>query len=162
MYKVKSRAGNYPINERRTTKAPKTNLERDMAAAAAAGMSYGQYKAMHPNTAPPKKEERRLPAPSDPITKPRAEPREVYNRTCAVCGQPFETHNKRRTYCSDKCAHQAATDKRRARQRPSAPAKKVCPVCGEAFLADSHQRVYCSTKCRNKYHANPARRYGNG
>lgn len=161
MYKVKSRASNYPINERRTHKAPETNLERDMAAAAAAGMSYGQYKALHPNTAPPKKEERML-APDDPIKKPRAEPRQVYTYTCAVCGQPFETNNKKSKYCSDKCVNKAAMERRRARKRPNAPAKKVCPVCGEAFMADSHQRVYCGIKCRNKAHANPARRYDRG
>ena len=40
---VKDRASHYPIKFGHTPKAPKTQLEKDVAAAAAAGMSYGQY-----------------------------------------------------------------------------------------------------------------------
>lgn len=162
MITAKDRARHYPLRLSHTPKAPKTQLERDIAAAATAGMSYGKYKALHPNTAPPKKEERPVPAPSDPITKPRAEPRETYTTTCAACGQTFETNNKRRKYCGPECKHKAELEAHRARKQPRAPVRKVCPVCGEEFLADHNQQVYCGIRCRYKANANPARRYDRG
>ena len=165
MYKIKERASHYPINERRTHKAPKDNLSRDVEAAAAAGMSYGQYKALHPNTAPPKYE-RSVPAPDDPITKHRPLPTETNTKRCPICGNDFVAYYKAKIYCSDECKRQADRQHSRKRYRESVksngPVEKVCPVCGEKFLTDSHQRIYCGIACRNKANANPARRYGNG
>ena len=74
---------------------PKDNLTLDAMDAEAAGMSYGQYKAIHP------------------VTKTANEPRlaakkptrvvKVYKFICGRCGCKFTTENPKRRYCSDGC-----------------------------------------------------------
>ena len=66
------------------------NLTRDALAADAAGMSYGKWKALHPNTKP--KKER----PS------RYDSSKIY-RECRVCGRKFEVKYPHHQMCSDDC-----------------------------------------------------------
>ena len=68
-------------------KKPLDNLTRDALAAEAAGMSYGNYKAMHPHTG------------SYPAPGPDACRRII---TCANCGKEIVVMTRRK-YCSEYC-----------------------------------------------------------
>lgn len=79
---------------------PRDNLTLDAMDAEQAGMSYGQYKALHPNTA--FANEQRL----QDMNKPKQQrivTRAVYEKICPVCGKKFTCHNRSRLYCSDRC-----------------------------------------------------------
>lgn len=79
---------------------PRDNLDLDVMDAERAGVSYGKYKALHPNTRD--KNEPRL------ATKPKREPKQpkVYEFACRNCGEKFTTTNTLRRYCCDACKHQ--------------------------------------------------------
>jgi hypothetical protein len=74
------------------------NLSSNAILACQAGMSYGQWKALHPKT-------------KDDI--------EVYKpgvgRKCANCGGLFYFGNKKRKFCGDPCANAYNCKKRRER-----------------------------------------------
>lgn len=73
-------------------KEPADNLTRDVLAAEAAGMSYGQYKAQHPHTG------------SNP--PPENDPGR-YTITCPNCGKEIVVRTKaKRKYCSEFCRGQ--------------------------------------------------------
>ena len=79
----------------RERKEPLDRLTRDVLAAEAAGMSYGQYKALHPHT--PDEDEIKEPP------KPKADP-DKYERVCATCGKVFYLRTKvHMKYCGDYC-----------------------------------------------------------
>lgn len=72
------------------------NLSADVRAAASAGMSYGQWKVLHPVT-------RRNEEPK----KPKAEMPKLW-RVCPICGKEFGViKNTHRKYCSEECYHYA-------------------------------------------------------
>lgn len=102
---------------------PRDNLTLDAMDAERAGMTYGKYKAMHPNTKDAN--EARL----DELNKrPRREkreynPRNVYALRCCVCDRVFESPNKQRKYCSDEC--KAKNDGARWRKRHQNKTKKA-------------------------------------
>ena len=74
------------------------NLARDAAAALAANMSYGKWKALHPNT----KDKCDEPLPQD-------------SPTCQECGQPFRPRSYvKQKYCCVEC--QRASANRRFRE----------------------------------------------
>lgn len=79
---------------------PMDNLALDAMDARRAGMSYGKYKAMHPNTMAAN--EARL-AETPPPKKPRRKKPPVYEVVCGYCGKTFYTANLQRKYCSDTC-----------------------------------------------------------
>lgn len=84
---------------RGTSRMPKDNLALDAMDARAAGMTYGKYKAQHPETRPAN--EARLAAMrKKPAQKPASK---VYEFTCRLCGEKFTTTNKNRRYCGDDC-----------------------------------------------------------
>lgn len=64
------------------------NTSRDAAAAKKAGMSYGKWKILHPETAPKKSEK-----------KP------MYHRVCPECGDEFDTDKWDKLYCCPAHAH---------------------------------------------------------
>lgn len=78
-------------------KTPKDNLTLDALDAERAGMSYGKYKALHPQTRDAN--EHRL------AEKPKRPPRtrQIYENICLQCGRTFSTTNHSRLYCDDKC-----------------------------------------------------------
>ena len=82
---------------------PQDNLSLDAMDALAAGMSYGKYKAMHPNTKDAN--EARLAEMNAPKTEPtrRYKPRTTYLHTCAHCGRDFTATRKDTIYCSLQC-----------------------------------------------------------
>ena len=74
------------------------NLARDCAKALKAGMSYGQWKALHPHT------------------KREAEQAQEKTKPCHWCGNPLpESSQPSRKYCCEKCKE--AADRARVRDR---------------------------------------------
>jgi hypothetical protein len=63
------------------------NTSMDAVLARKAGMSYGQWKILHPETAP-KKAERKM----------------KYHRICPECGAEFDTNRVDKIYCNPDCA----------------------------------------------------------
>jgi hypothetical protein len=92
---------------RRNDNAPHDNLALDVMDARAAGLSYGQYKALHPRTAAAN--EPRLAPP--PKSQSR---RNVVVVSCKTCGQLFEANQKNKAYCSPACADEG--NRRRNRE----------------------------------------------
>lgn len=149
------------------------NLDMDVMAATAAGLSYGHYKVLHPETQR-ENDDRRQQVQQD-LEKRQAEKAAqaptrsrsrtgaplTYKKTCPICGQKFETKNVTRTYCGDACKRKLRA-MRDAANRDASRVKKVCPVCRVEFMPAVPQKVYCNIKCRNKAHNNPARRYDRG
>ena len=81
------------------------NLTKDVLAAEAAGMSYGQWKALHPKT----KEEPKKPAKKE-------DPGKIY-RNCRVCGARFEVKYPNHQICSGDCRCIADLEYNREYQR---------------------------------------------
>lgn len=76
-------------------------LTRDNSAEIAAGMSYGQWKAMQP------------PAPIEP----RKPPAVYVEHTCACCGCTFVSYDRKdRKYCDNKCRKRAAYEQEKKRK----------------------------------------------
>ena len=68
----------------------KDQLAEDAAAAKAAGLSYGKYKALQ--------RENMLPSLKKPLPKVTGGP------LCVICGQPMPATGCRRKYCGPACA----------------------------------------------------------
>ena len=79
---------------------PRDNLALDAMDARAAGMTYGKWKAQHPETK--EANESRLSKP--PKRQYNQTPR-VYEYICRGCGKKFTTPSKARRYCDDRCKH---------------------------------------------------------
>ena len=97
---------------RGTSKKPTDNLALDAMDALAAGMTYGRWKAEHPNTKEAN-EPRLAPKKKDPE---QYEPRKVHESVCCVCGKKFLTLNKKRVYCDDVCRQQKTAARDAARK----------------------------------------------
>lgn len=135
----------------RKKRKPLDRLTRDAIAAQEAGMSYGQYKALHPHT-PEEDEEPETDEDAGEIKKNAPIVLRPGQRlgTCAHCGRPFamgaQQTNKR--YCSIDCRIKHGNDLKNARQKENRYARPaVCVICGADFIADCHSRKYCSTEC---------------
>lgn len=76
------------------------NLARDSIAAAAAGMSYGKWKALQEHKPNKPKEEENLCADG--------------NKICEYCGEEFTPSRKTQRFCCDRCYHKAYYRKRSA------------------------------------------------
>lgn len=112
--------------------APPDRLSRDVMAAQAAGLSYGNYKALHPYTGEREPVEVEL----------ENDRREL---TCQFCGKAFLAYGqeKRRKYCTDECRQQAQYAAYRAKH----PIPMVsCAICGREFPRRS-KKIYCSKAC---------------
>jgi hypothetical protein len=78
------------------------NLAKDAARALAAGMSYGNWKALHPNT-------------KDVVIEPKI-PEEW--RICKHCGKEFKPRNSRKqVYCEAGCQVAAQQERYRLKDR---------------------------------------------
>lgn len=125
----------------RTTKRkkPLDHLTRDVLAAQAAGLSYGNYKAQHPHTGEQDDEPEELTI--DPNKRALV---------CIRCGKTFLASNRQanQKYCGDACRYQAQL----ARQRELHPEEyqpRQCRVCGKT-LPEDYKGIYCSHECRGK------------
>ena len=95
------------VERTRNRKEPLDRLTRDVLAAQAAGMSYGQYKALHPHT----------PDEDEEPPRPKVDP-DKYERVCATCGKVFYLRTKAHTkYCCYNCSEYAASQRAAARAR---------------------------------------------
>ena len=74
-------------------------LAQDAAAALAAGMSYGKWKALQENPLPKKK--------TDGIPDGW--------KVCKRCGKPFKSKAKNQSYCEYTCQREAAEERRKAK-----------------------------------------------
>lgn len=86
---------------------PRDNLTLDAIDAELAGMTYGKYKAQHPNT----KEENEARLKEQPK---RTQPRAHYVFYCRGCGEKFTTTNAKRIYCCDECKKTKDSERYRA------------------------------------------------
>lgn len=135
MWKVRSNADNFPIKERRPRRPQNLdNLTMDAMAAQAAGMSYGKYKALHPETRAKndaireawvaedkKRRAERAAARESKAGKPA---RPVYRKTCPVCGTVFETTLPGRKFCGDPCRNKNSSARYKARRAKEKEARK--------------------------------------
>ena len=119
-----------------------SNLDKDIAMAAALGMSYGRYKSEHPGVIraePVKAEEQAL---QDNEWLP--------NTNCLHCGKAFRKYNTQHRYCCGDCRDKANKVMAAERYRKKVPidAMITCPMCGTAFLPANKNQKYCGVKCR--------------
>lgn len=136
MRKARNYTDHYPLKERRPRRPQNLdNLTMDAMAAQAAGMSYGKYKAQHPETreendanraawvAEDKKRrgEKRAQATESKAGKP---PRQIYRKTCPVCGTVFETTVPGKKYCGGPCKDKVNNARSRARWAKEKEARK--------------------------------------
>ena len=81
------------------------NLTKDVLEAEKAGMSYGQWKALHPHTKYSGKKRSRL----------KMEEAKTY-RKCVICGATFEVKYPHHVMCSDECREERDRQHNRAWQ----------------------------------------------
>lgn len=130
-----SRIPRSSIGTERITKKrkPLDRLTRDCLAAEEAGMSYGQYKALHPHTG------------EDDRTA-------IYNHgkkqsTCAYCGGTFyKDAGNARKYCCDECRYKAEQARAAKRKKDPIITEKTCPICGQVFKTQRREK-YCGPAC---------------
>lgn len=125
----------------RKKKQPLDHLTRDVLAAEKAGMSYGKWKALHPNTPEEDDEEEEKAPSSDEV---------VCN--CKNCFQPFVKlkSKKNKVFCSTVCQSHYNARKQQAKTRATTEKLAACRICGKVFMADYRHRVYCGTECYRK------------
>ena len=127
-------------------------LTMDTIAAQRAGMSYGRYKAIHPQSCPSSTEIKPIAPPEPPKPGPV-----IVSRPCARCRKMFEVDSKnRRRYCSPECAAAAIEESRResARKRRAAEKAerhqegKLCKICGKRFYPENMHSLFCGPECK--------------
>lgn len=89
-------------------KKPRDNLSLDAMDAVNAGMSYGQYKAMHPRTKDAN-EHRLAKNPQKAAT--------TLEVICKHCGEKFITTNSKMVYCGANCQHEESLQQHNERKR---------------------------------------------
>lgn len=85
---------------RETPQRNMDRLAREAAAALAEGLTYGQWKAKHPDG---------LPDPQKPPPAPAAK-KQPNTRACVRCGKIFVATHRNRKYCDDLCKGRASTE----------------------------------------------------
>ena len=71
-----------------------------------------------------------------------------WERVCKYCGKRFETRDRRKIYCSDKCKDIAIRIKNGVRCNTNQePYHKICKVCGKPFDSYRENAVTCSAEC---------------
>ena len=118
-----------------------SNLDRDIARAAALGMSYGRYKQEYPGEPVVEK-------PKPVEVKPEKPP----NAVCGICGKPFYRSRANRKYCSDTCSYEALCRRTKAEYQKKAKPKteRTCPYCGIVFMPDNRWQKFCSSECQKR------------
>lgn len=96
--------GRYEFAAEKVKTPPRDNLALDAMDALRADMSYGKYKALHPNTK--NANEARLAAMQDNGKRPY-KPRNTYALTCSHCGRLFESPRRNTRHCSTECKREA-------------------------------------------------------
>lgn len=120
-------------------------LAQENAAALAAGMSYGKWKAKQP---------------VKPIEAPAVAETPKYRHVCEYCGEEFFIKSKRlQKYCCEECRE--AAERQRAMERKSNKTyQHVCEYCGKAFFTNENRnQKYCSAECRISAHRQQMREH---
>lgn len=104
------------------------SLAMDARAAREAGMSYGMWKVLHPDTKQDNEARTARKGAATSNQKPQ-----LYTITCAYCGRTFQTKRKQKKYCDDVCknAKNSATyHERHKKPTPTAMESEIetCPV----------------------------------
>ena len=74
-----------------------------------------------------------------------------YSGTCAWCGDSFKAAAPHAMYCSQRCANDAAMERRRQRAQQHKATHNHCEVCGEPIeQGPGKVRKYCSNKCKQQ------------
>lgn len=113
-------------------------LTRDAIAAQEAGMSYGQWKALHPHT-PNEDDEEELVMEPDSVVA-----------VCEFCGDRFikQKNNTTKKFCCITCQNRYNHHKRMEKRRQEQIGRTaVCATCGATFTLDWGNRKYCSPEC---------------
>lgn len=112
-------------------------LAQENAAALAAGMSYGKWKA--------KQSLQQIVAPAV-----AEEEKPKYRHVCEYCGEEFFIKSKRlQKYCCEECQRQAK--RQRERERHNVPNQRVCERCGKEFIINTKRKQkYCCEECRQQ------------
>lgn len=102
------------------------SLAMDAKAAREAGMSYGMWKVLHPETK--QGNEAMVSASASGRHKDM-----IYTITCAYCGRTFHTKRKQKKYCDDVCKNAKNSATYHERHKKSAPAAmesevEACPA----------------------------------
>lgn len=71
----------------------------------------------------------------------------VREKTCIVCGKPFETRNARQKCCSGLCALEV----RKNEDKYFAFFRGECVMCGKVYRKKSPTQVCCSQECSREY-----------
>lgn len=116
-----------------------SNLDRDIARAAALGISYGRYKMEYPG-------EPVVENPKPVEVKPEKPP----NAVCGICGKPFRKRAPGQKYCCEECSWEANLRCVKAMYQKKAPPKteRTCPYCGIVFMPSHRKQKFCSKECR--------------
>jgi len=70
---------------------------------------------------------------------------QVWWQPCLCCASMFSVKATKR-YCSEKCAKEAAKEKRKRSQ-----VEKNCFNCGTKFITSRSDKIYCSNRCGNNF-----------
>lgn len=125
----------------RTSKRKKhlDRLTRDAIAALEAGMTYGQYKALHPHTPDEDDEKKELEVDPDSVVA-----------TCEYCGEQFVKPKWKtaKRFCCVTCQNRYNAHKQeKIRKQEQNGRTAICVICGATFTVDHACRKYCSTEC---------------
>ena len=126
------------------TKKKIDRLTQENAAALAAGMSYGKWKA--------KQSLQQIEAPAV-----AEEEKPKYRHICEYCGQEFFIKSKRQQkYCCEECRKEASYQ--RERERNNVLCQHVCEYCGQEFVTNTKRKQrFCSAECRQQAFRQQAR-----
>lgn len=116
-------------------------LTQENAAALAAGMSYGKWKARQ-----------YVPQAAAKAPTVAGEEKPQYRHVCEYCGKEFFIKSKRQQkYCCYDCRYEA--DNKRLREKNNVPYRHVCEYCGTEFVINTkRQQKYCCEECRQQAH----------
>lgn len=113
-------------------------LTRDAIAAQEAGMSYGQYKALHPHT------------PDEDDEKDREIDPDSVVAVCEFCGDRFikRKNQTAKRFCGATCQNRYNHHKNMEKKRQAQIGRTAtCATCGATFTLDWGNRKYCSPEC---------------
>lgn len=114
-------------------------LTQENAAALAAGMSYGKWKA--------KQYVKQIAEPAPAVAE-----MPQYRHVCEYCGQEFFVKSKRQQkYCCEECRIEAACQ--RSREKNNVQCQHVCEYCGKEFVINTKRKQrFCCEECRQEAH----------
>lgn len=99
------------------------------------GVSYGKYRAAHPQVS---------------VKKEDSAKDKDSTKICAECGMEFKTNRQDKIYCSAECSNRSCSRAcyRNRKEKQKLPiGVATCPICGGSFNRYKKTMVYCSRSC---------------